>query len=90
MGGEHFVRFDNRQFVGETLTVDSRWFENCRFERVTMIYAGGPFRFVNCVFGPGCQTLIQPGVEWPILFVLEAQRSGFDFGVSFEPPGPTN
>ena len=86
MNGEHFVKFEKKSFSSRTLALDNHWFEDCTFEGVTFLYAGGPFRFVRCQMKAGCSTILQGGVHWALLFVLEAQKLGFYPGISFEPP----
>lgn len=54
MAEDHFVSWQDRTYRNQWVSLDNSHFLNCRFEGVTFLYSGGPWKIEACQFGRGC------------------------------------
>jgi hypothetical protein len=81
--GFHLPVVAGRTFKNETVVVDGRRFENCKFIGCTIIYSGGPAEASACEFSPNTVWGFQEPVGTS-LKVLQAFGWRFEYG----PKGP--
>jgi hypothetical protein len=83
---EHYVSFENRTWKDCFLSLDNSRFVNCRFERVSFLYSGGPYRIEGCHLGPDCK-LFPQGPALLTASLLEGFRNKGIVAVLYPEPG---
>jgi hypothetical protein len=84
IGMRERVRAENQTFTSTDVRLDSRSFENCVFDKCTMIYRGGPLPLlVGCSFR-NCQWLFEGPALQTLKLLSTFHRAGGGFTAVFE------
>ena len=59
MQGNYYVLKQNETFSDVAVSLDNHKYVNCRFERVTFLYSGGPWVVEKCTVAAGCGLILQ-------------------------------
>ena len=87
MNDEHYVSWENRTYKNQFVSLDNGRFASCRFEGVTFLYAGGPWRIEACQFDPGCKLVLQGAALLTGNLLEECRRRLGLLPVSMPDPG---
>jgi hypothetical protein len=59
MKGDYYILHENKTFSDVPVSLDNSKYVNCRFERVTFLYSGGPWIVEKCTVDAGCALMLQ-------------------------------